>query len=57
LSAADNPAQNWGGRNNAEAEDEPMATSELYEKGAAMRRQLMGDAAIGSVERPTAIRL
>jgi 4-carboxymuconolactone decarboxylase len=29
-----------------EREDEPMPESELYKKGAAMRRQLLGDAAV-----------
>src|SRR6266446_2602026 len=33
------------GRPNSE-EDDRMAESELYKKGAAMRRQLMGDAAV-----------
>jgi 4-carboxymuconolactone decarboxylase len=38
--------QNCRGFDNTKSEEEPMAESELYRKGAALRRELLGDAAV-----------
>src|SRR5438128_937432 len=52
LSRSASPAQYWRGRNNADR-GRLMAKSELYEKGAAMRRQPMGQAEVERLGRTT----
>jgi 4-carboxymuconolactone decarboxylase len=46
LFCARDRGQNWRRVEDQRIEDKAMAESELYQKGAAMRRQLMGDAAV-----------